>query len=536
MHPSGAPHRAGGSTGDDVGSPAGPGVPGVRDARAPLVGGAGPPSLREQVEDLRGRLIAAEGRHHAAIAAAAPAHRASARNLVHYAALRSSDLTDLQQRLTEAGLSSLGRCEAAVLGSVEAVLDVLLRLDGDGWRAGDPRTELTPGVARALQAARTRTILAAPPERRRAEIMVTMPANAATDAGLVGAMVAAGMDCARINCAHDGPEAWAAMIGKVRDAARAADRNVRIHMDLGGPKIRTGAVPLGGVRLRRGDMMLLTAGLGPDRPVTRGADGRLRHPPRIGCTIPAALARVETGQSIWLDDGRVAGVVTDTGRDGLEVVVTRVPPGGHRLRANKGVNLPDTDLGVPMMTPADRRALPFIARNADMVGLSFVQRPEDVLELRADLDRLGGHDVATVLKVETRRAVQSLPEILLAAMRGPALGVMIARGDLAVECGWERLAEVQEDILSLSAAVHAPVIWATQVLEGLARTGVPSRAEISDVALAERAECVMLNKGSNVIEAMRLLDGILERMQHRQSQRRALLPRSAPLARFAEGG
>ena len=229
-------------------------------------------------------------------------------------------------------------------------------------------------------------------------------------------------------------------------------------------------------------------------------------------------------------------MVTGTGRDGLEVVVTRAPPGGHRLRPNKGINLPDTDLCVPAMTPTDRRALPFIAGNADMVGLSFVQRPEDVVELRAELDRLGGEHVATVLKIETRRAVENLPEILLAAMRGPSLGLMIARGDLAVECGWERLAEVQEESLSLSAAVHAPVIWATQVLEGLARTGVPSRAEISDVALAERAECVMLNKGSNIVDAIRLLGEILERMQHRQFKRRALLPRSAPLARFAEGG
>jgi len=500
------------------------------------VTGTGAGSLRDQLEDLRDRLVAAEERHHGAIAGAAPAHRASARNLIHYAALRSSDLTDLQWRLTEAGLSSLGRSEAAVLGSVEAVLDVLVRIDGDPGRAGRNPTALTPRVARELQVERTRTILAAPPERRRAEIMVTMPTNAATDAGLVGGMVAAGMDCARINCAHDGPEVWAAMIEKVRDAARAADRNIRIHMDLGGPKLRTGAVPLGGVRLRRGDALLLTDGLGPDRPVERGSDGRLGHLPRIGCTIPAALARVETGQSVWLDDGRVAGVVTATRRDGTEVVVTRAPSGGHRLRPNKGINLPDTDLGVRAMTLADRRALPFIAGNADMVGLSFVQRPEDVLELRAELDRLGGESVATVLKIETRRAVENLPQILLAAMRGPALGVMIARGDLAVECGWERLAEVQEDILSLSAAAHAPVIWATQVLEGLARTGVPSRAEISDVALAERAECVMLNKGSNVVDAIRLLGEILERMQHRQFKRRALLPRSAPLARFAEGG
>jgi pyruvate kinase len=168
-----------------------------------------------------------------------------------------------------------------------------------------------------------------------------------------------------------------------------------------------------------------------------------------------------------------------------------------------------------------------------MVGLSFVQSPQDVTDLRAELDRVGGERVATVVKVETRRAVERLPGILLAAMHGPAVGIMIARGDLAVECGWERLAEIQEDVMSLSAAAHVPVIWATQVLDGLARKGVPSRAEISDAALAERAECVLLNKGPNVVEAIRLLDQILERMQHRQLKRRALLPHNDSLARFA---
>ncbi len=482
---------------------------------------------------LRDLLIDAEERHRDVLRAVAPDHRESARNLIHYAALRSCDLTDVQWRLTEIGLSSLGRSEAAVLGSVLSVLDVLRRLDGAPPQAGSRPAALTPAEARALPARRTARLLASPPDRRRAEIMVTLPTNAATDAGLVAAMISAGMDCVRINCAHDDEETWQRMIAKVRDAAAVAGRNVRIHMDLGGPKLRTGAVPLGGVRLRRQDVIRLTRHLGPDRPVPRGRDGRLGHVPAIGCTLPEALRRAQVGHAVWLDDGRLGGVVTDTSGGTVEVTITRAPNGGRALRPNKGVNLPDTDLDVPALTAADRRALPFVARNADMVGLSFVQHPQDVTDLRAELDRAGGERVATVVKVETRRAVENLPGILLAAMRGPAVGIMLARGDLAVECGWERLAEVQEDVMSLSAAAHVPVIWATQVLDGLARKGLPSRAEISDAALGERAECVMLNKGPNVVEAIRLLDQILERMQHRQFKRRALLPRNDALARFA---
>jgi pyruvate kinase len=122
--------------------------------------------------------------------------------------------------------------------------------------------------------------------------------------------------------------------------------------------------------------------------------------------------------------------------------------------------------------------------------------------------------------------------MLLKAMQWPSCGVMIARGDLAVECGFERLAEVQEEILWICEAAHVPVIWATQVLETLAKHGMASRAEITDAAMAHRAECVMLNKGPHILSAVRTLDDILRRMQAHQVKKRAML-RQLRLARSA---
>jgi pyruvate kinase len=136
---------------------------------------------------------------------------------------------------------------------------------------------------------------------------------------------------------------------------------------------------------------------------------------------------------------------------------------------------------------------------------------------------LGAQQLGIVLKIETQRAFEHLPEMLLAAMSGAVAGVMIARGDLAVECGYERMAEVQEEILWACEAAHLPVIWATQVLETLAKTGLPSRAEITDAAMGERAECVMLNKGPHIVDAIHTLDSILVRMQSHQSKKRPLL-------------
>ncbi|HUI27230.1 MAG TPA: pyruvate kinase, partial [Candidatus Kryptonia bacterium] len=153
----------------------------------------------------------------------------------------------------------------------------------------------------------------------------------------------------------------------------------------------------------------------------------------------------------------------------------------------------------------------------------FVHEPHDVLALQSALEKHGASQIGVVLKIETRAGFEQLPRILLSALRLPRVGVMIARGDLAVEIGWERLAEAQEEILWICEAAHAPVIWATQVLENLAKKGVPSRAEITDAAMGERAECVMLNKGPHLVDAVRVLDDILRRMESHQSKKSARL-------------
>jgi len=127
------------------------------------------------------------------------------------------------------------------------------------------------------------------------------------------------------------------------------------------------------------------------------------------------------------------------------------------------------------------------------------------------------------LKIETRKAFENLPNLILTAMRTPSLGIMIARGDLAVECGYQRLAEIQEEILWICEAAHVPVIWATQVLESLAKKGIPSRSEITDAAMGERAECVMLNKGPYAVTAVRVFADILRRMQAHQEKKRSML-------------
>jgi len=251
--------------------------------------------------------------------------------------------------------------------------------------------------------------------------------------------------------------------------------------------------------------------------------GRLLSPSTIGVAQPDFLDHVLVGEKIKLDDGKIGGIIRAVEGDRIQVEIVQARAKGSKLRAEKGINLPESELRVSPLTSDDIAALDFIAGNADMLGYSFVRSESDVRDLQSRMEKLGAEDVGIVLKIETRQAFEQLPSLLLTAMRSPRIGVMIARGDLAVECGYQRLAEVQEQILWICEAAHVPVIWATQVLESLAKEGVPSRSEITDAAAGVRAECVMLNKGPYIVKAVGALDGILRRMEGHQRKSRSTL-------------
>ena len=245
-----------------------------------------------------------------------------------------------------------------------------------------------------------------------------------------------------------------------------------------------------------------------------------RRAPRLGCTMPEVYAMVRVGERVVFDDGRLAGVVRACASGGVAVEITVAPAGGAKLRGDKGINLPDSDLRLPAMTAKDRADLVVAGEIADLVGLSFVRDADDVRALHAALPR---RRIGVIIKIETARAFAALPRIILAALARPPAGMMIARGDLAAEIGFERLAEVQEEILWLCEAARVPVVWATQVLDRLAKKGVPTRAEVTDAAMAGRAECVMLNKGPCIRAALPFLTGVLARMAGHQDKKRSML-------------
>ncbi|HSJ10774.1 MAG TPA: pyruvate kinase [Longimicrobiales bacterium] len=481
------------------------------DALAPAV----LDGLALEVEELEQQLLAMERALAPQLAAVHADNLSSARNLVHYLALRHYDIRDLQMRLARVGLSSLGRSESHVLVTLQRIRAMLALARGTSLaEAADPPVGFRHGDD--VLARNARRLLGPVHPQRDVRIVVTLPVEAATDPAVAAALMDAGMDCARINCARGDLAAWEGMAHNVREAARTHGRECRILVDLGGRKLRTGGVPGGGRRLRlnRGDTFDL---------VMPGASamltGGLR---RIECASPELFDHACAGQPIWFDDGRIGGVIEAAHAVGLRIRVTHAKASGSKLRPDRGINLPETDIALPALTPKDLTDLAGVVAFADAIELSFAQRESDVLDLHGALDGLGAPDTGVVLKIETRAGFANLPQLLLAAMRRRRCGVMIARGDLAVESGFERLAEVQEEILWIAEAAHMPTIWATQVLDNLAKDGTLTRAEVTDAAMSGRAEAVMLNKGPFITDAIRTLDGILARMHTHQSKKRAL--------------
>jgi pyruvate kinase len=439
---------------------------------------------------------------------------ASTDNLAAWLSLRQTDLAPLQMPLAALGLSSLGRCEGHVLASIDAVRATLAQLAGLPCLTHPPTADFAR-AARILSARRDTLFGDARDGSPQTRVMVTLPSEAADHPELIESLIAAGADCLRINTAHDSPEVWGRMAANLRDAAAMAGRRVPLMIDLAGPKLRIVSVNTERkIRLHPGDRFALSV-----EPVV----AKVKSPRLFTASIshPDVLKDLALGDPVWIDDGVLRAQVIGRTAELVELKVTQARAKGGRIKPDKGVNLPGHTLDMPAFTATDRAHLSTVLALADIIGFSFVQTVEDVRDLITAIEASAEARPlpALVLKIETPRAVANLPQLIVeAAMRMP-VAVMIARGDLAVEIGLDRLSEIQEEILWLCEAASVPVVWATQVLEGLVKDGLATRAEATDAAMAQRADCVMLNKGPHLVAGIGFLRDVLRRMDRHQHKK-----------------
>jgi len=597
-------------------------------------------SINSQIEEIIAKAKELELNNNDLISKVHPVYRESALNLTHYLAFRSFDIDTLQDKLRYMGLPDLANIEGHVMKSLLAIKTIINHL------LGNQVIEKQKGIisikkSEKLLRKNTERLFGYKSKKRRTRIMVTLPSTAAEDYSMVNRLIGLGMNSARINCAHDESEVWAKMIANVDRANNASQKNCKVMMDLGGPKLRTGAmkegpklihikpqrdqigkvtkaakiwiappdilppndtadaiIPIDELLLDKikrgntiyftdtreknckitiekkqgkgkwgicsdsayistgteltikkenasgkekvfvgellpmeqfitlfiGDKLILHADPKPGESTQYNEDGKFLEYAHVSCTLPEIFKNVKKGEPIFFDDGKIEGVIEEVNGDSILVDIVYARNTGAKLKADKGINLPDSKLSVSGLTEKDKKDLEFVAQNADTLNFSFVNDEDDVQQL---LDELKKYDTSLgiILKIETQKGFKNLPRILLKAMQTFPIGVMIARGDLAIETGWKNFASIQEEILRICEAAHIPDVWATQVLESLAKKGVPTRSEITDAALAQRAECVMLNKGMYIDKAVKMLDKILRRMQRFQKKKETILPK-----------
>jgi pyruvate kinase len=566
-------------------------------------------------------------------------YKSSAINLVHYLAFRSFDIAALQDELRELSLPSLSNIEPHVMSSLLSIKMIIEKLNDKESRKSK-KGYVTIKKSKKIINNNTKQLLGNKSKKRRTRIMVTLPNTAAEDASIVHKLLKSGMNCARINCAHDDKEAWAKMINNVREASARLNKSCKIMMDLGGPKLRTGQMTPGAevihikperdeygkvvtpskiwiappdvpprddsadallpvdeiffrkikrgntisfvdsrdkkckiviekkqgegkwgacsdsayvqsgtelelvkskgdkekirvgkllplekfIVLKNNDKLLLTSDPAHGEDAKYDETGKLTQHAHVSCTLPEIFNDLQVGEPIFFDDGKIEGIIENVNDKELDVKITYAKDTGSKLKADKGINLPKSDIKISGLTQKDKADMEFVFDYSDSVNFSFVNDENDVAELH-NLFMEKQKSVGIILKIETEKGFKNLPRILLRAMRNYPIGVMIARGDLAVETGWKNFASIQEEIMRICEAAHIPDIWATQVLENLAKKGVPTRSEITDSALAQRAECVMLNKGYYITKAVKMLDKILRRMQYFQKKKELMLPK-----------
>ena len=568
-------------------------------------------------------------------------YQQSARNLVHYLAFRSFDSTSLQKNLHYLGFNSLTSVEDHILFSlvsIKTILEEILQIE----KSPGVLKTVSPRKSKKLLLKNTKLLFGYKSKNRTTRIMVTLPEIAANNPVYVKKLILAGMNCARINCAHYDEAKWQKMITNIRTASESVGKKCRIAMDLAGPKLRTGAMVQGpkiihikphrddrgrvvkaarlwiapeGIdapphsdcdatipvkidffeKIKREDIIILEDSRGKkvDFKIIRkenggkwalcdqsvyletGATIRIKNQSvkskediistvgellpkeqylklfigdhlvlhadpmpgepasnnteeikvaHISCTLPEAIKQLSIGDPIFFNDGKIEGKVIQTGEKEATIRITHARQKGSRLRADKGINLPESQIEIHGLTKKDKKDLAFVTEKADVINMSFINSKEDVQALIDALNH-SGSEAGIILKIETKEGYKNLPSILLKAMENYPVGVMIARGDLAIETGWKNFAIIQEEILQLCDATHLPAIWATQVLENLAKKGIPTRAEITDIAMSQRADCVMLNKGPYIVKAVRMLDKVLRKMQRIQKGKVTILPK-----------
>ncbi len=551
----------------------------------------------------------------------------SIQNLQAYIKLRSLDLRELQNNLTNLGLSSLGRAQSCVINSINQDILILSKLLQKPYKQTQNDLDvLNYNDAKSIML-KNSDVFGKSDLSFKTKVMVTLPSEASRSPELIGKLIENGTSVFRINTAHDTSDTWNKMASYIKEENFKQNKDTKIYVDLAGPKNRTQSIkkvftpfkigswrnpqkveivsasngenftkkyeknrsnPIQAILVVSDDFFQMCKTnpkvkiddferdsqqsyniIKEDERIFIDANKKITifenstieiknenhkyiscfynieklpqeiklfkedkiiithqdilgstdysyenevYNAIIGCSNKDIFPYVKKGDDIYIDDGKIGCKVTQLNELGLVCEVFLAKENGTSLKEEKGINFPSTDLKIDAITPTDEKNFEDIVEFADIIGLSFAQTSEDIKKLQNMLKTKNAQHIAIAPKIETKTALKNLPLILETLLEWENHALMIARGDLAIEVGFDNLPYIQEEILNICEASHTPVIYATQILEGQMKNNLPSRAEVTDAAIAQRADCVMLNKGPYVTDTVKILKNILRQM------------------------
>lgn len=352
-------------------------------------------------------------------------------------------------------------------------------------------------------------------------IMVTLNSTMIDHPEMISQLLINGMKIARINCAHDSPDTWRNLVKIIKNAEKKLGVTCKIHMELAGPKIRVNKILYSCEDIKKGERPNFKIFPGDAVYIIKhitSADLFSQKDKVFSVSLARALTNVREEDRIYINDGKVIGKVCRVTDDFIKIIIMKTVKDKSKIREQDGINLPDSFVHfiMPAVTDEDLAVLPDVHELSDSIGLSYVHHPRDLEKLYLHLKRLSPKKLGIIAKIETKEAVQNLTKIVREGLNFDKFGIMIARGDLAVELGFTELAAVQEEILSLCQASHIPVIWATGVLESLTKKGIPLRSELTDAYMGIRADCIMLNKGDYILDSIKMIQDLINMNRHEQ--------------------
>jgi pyruvate kinase len=481
---------------------------------------------KREKSEYKNQLIRLRNDINDALAALAAAQKidmtdASKQNLCAFLVLQNLTQPALNDQLIEQGFSSLQTITPHILHSINKMID---HFSTNGL-SEQPENFIDVQGARFLKNMRNFELLGKN-EHDPPAIMVTLDQSILTNPEIFKDLLRSGMTIARINCAHDYYEVWKKLIAGVRNAeeeiqGEKPNTRCKIYMDLPGSKIRVGNLdkmvitkPSGElqekqmtIKVKKDDILRISKRARyPGKPKTK------TEPATIGITLPVALNNVRPGDKVFIDDGKICGKVVHVTSEFIDVKIILARQKKEQIKPGSGINFPDSlvYLNVPTISEKEIQILSLIAPMVDLIGISYIHYPNDIRKLKGHLAKLTDRKIGIIAKIETKAAMLALTKIILEGLNYDLFGVMIARGDLALEIGYQQLAKAQEGILEICRAAHIPVIWATDVLNRMNKKGTPLRTELTDAYMGLRADCIMINKGPYVPKSVKFIQQLDE--------------------------